>query len=60
MNEEVEKLLLMFISDMYKPSGKVSKKTAIAGMKFVYKHPDLQCAVNNSDHTKIRNFKFKH
>lgn len=57
MNKDAEKLLMMFIDDMYKPSGKVSKKTAIAGMKFVAKHPDLQCAVNNSDHKAIRDYK---
>ena len=55
MNEEAKKLLLMFITDGYKSqTGKISKKTAIAMMKYVSSDDDLQMMVNNSDWAGIR------
>lgn len=55
MDEEAKKLLLMFIVDGYKSqTGKISKKTAIAMMKYVSSDSDLQMMVNNSDWAGIR------
>lgn len=57
--EEVEKLLMMFIKDGYSFSGKISKKTAIAMMKFVEKDSDLQRYVINGDNKSLLNHKIK-
>tara|TARA_R110000850_G_C9765640_1_gene446865 strand:+ start:191 stop:385 length:195 start_codon:yes stop_codon:yes gene_type:complete len=56
MNEEAKKLLLMFIKDGYKSTaGTVSKKTAIAMMRYVQSDSDLQQLVNNSDWRGVLN-----
>ena len=57
MSDE-NKLLMMFIKDTYKSaSGKPSKKTAIALMKFVASEPELQALVNNGDYDGVLNYK---
>ena len=56
MNEEGQKLLLMFIRDSYATStGKPTKKTAIALMKYVASDPELQRLVNIGDHKAVLN-----
>lgn len=55
---EANKLLMMFVRDSYKSaSGKHTKKTAIALMRFVAGSPALQALVNSGDHTGILNYK---
>ena len=55
---KANELLMMFIKDSYKsPTGKPSKKTAIAMMKFVAGQPDLQQLINAGDHAEILKFK---
>ena len=57
---KANELLMMFIKDSYKsPTGKPSKKTAIAMMKFVAGQPDLQQLINAGDHAEILKFKIK-
>ncbi len=54
MSEEANKLLMMFIVDGYKSmTGNISKKTAIAMMKYVATDNDLQRLVNNSDYRAV-------
>lgn len=58
MNTEAEKLLMMFVKDGYKSqTGKVSKKTAIAMMKFVANNHELRDLVNSSDWKGVLNHK---
>ena len=57
MSEEAQKLLNMFIIDVYSESGKIKKKTAIAMIRYVEKYDELQYAVNNTDNKKIMEFK---
>ena len=53
--DELEKLLNLFIVDLYKSSsGRVSRKTAISAMKFVSENKELQDLVNSSDWNSIR------
>lgn len=60
MNDDANKLLMMFIKDSYKSvNGKPTKKTAIALMKFVASDSKLQGLVNNDDHAAILNHKVK-
>ena len=55
---ESNKLLMMFIRDSYKTAtGKPSKKTAIALMKFVASQKGLQEVINGGDNAEIANFK---
>ena len=55
---ESNKLLMMFIKDSYKTAtGKPSKKTAIALMKFVASEKGLQEVINGGDSAEILNFK---
>ena len=55
---ESNKLLMMFIRDSYKTAtGKPSKKTAIALMKFVASQEGLQEVINGGDNAEIANFK---
>lgn len=56
MQEQANKLLMMFINDAYGPTGKVSKKTAIAMMKFVEQVDGLQSVVNNGCSKQITSF----
>lgn len=56
MDEQANKLLMMFINDGYSSSGKISKKTAIAMMKFVESTKGLQFLVNNGDTKSILQF----
>ena len=57
---KANELLMMFIKDAYKSStGKPSKKTVIAMMKFVAEQPDLQQIINNGDCAEILKFKIK-
>lgn len=56
MDEQANKLLMMFINDGYSSSGKISKKTAIAMMKFVESTKGLQVLVNNGDTKSILQF----
>ena len=57
MDEEAKKLLLMFITDGYRSqTGKISKKTAIAMMRYVSSDSDLQMMINNSDWAGIRKY----
>lgn len=51
---EKDDLLKMFIKDGYSASGKISKKTALAMMKYVEKNDDLQRAVNNSNWQELK------
>lgn len=55
MKDEANKLLMMFIKDGYSASGKISKKTAIAMMKYVASDKELQQLVNECDNTGILN-----
>ena len=58
MNDAAQELLMMFIKDSYKSStGKPSKKTAIALMKYVASDTELQRLVNSGDHNGILNHK---
>ena len=51
-------LLMMFIKDSYaSPTGKPSKKTAVAIMKYVAADEELQGRVNNSDYKAILSHK---
>ena len=56
MTEEAQKLLMMFIDDSYKGSGKPKKKTLLALMKYVASDSELQRAVNDGDSKKILNY----
>ncbi|MGL4517850.1 MAG: hypothetical protein ACRCUH_14310 [Shewanella sp.] len=56
MQERANKLLMMFISDAYGSTGRASKKTAIAMMKFVGQVDGLQDAVNGGDKKQITSF----
>ena len=54
MSEEIEKLLMMFVKDSYKsPTGKVSKQTAIALMKYIAGDYKLEKLVNAGDYKAI-------
>jgi hypothetical protein len=54
MNEETQKLLMMFIVDGYKSNtGRISKKTARAMMNYVATDKDLQGFINNSDYAHV-------
>ncbi|AUR84294.1 hypothetical protein NVP1052A_65 [Vibrio phage 1.052.A._10N.286.46.C3] len=56
MNKNANELLMMFINDLYKSqTGRVSKKTAMAAMKFVNGDPELQRKVNIGDRKSILN-----
>jgi Holliday junction resolvasome RuvABC DNA-binding subunit len=58
MNEEAEKLLMMFIKDGYKNvTGKIGKKTALAMMCYVNKDAKLQQIVNNGDYTALLKYR---
>ena len=47
MNEDAQKLLMMFIRDGYKSrSGKISRGTALKMMDFVRNNPELKRAIN--------------
>lgn len=55
--KDANKLLMMFIKDSYKsPTGKPSKKTALALMKFVGSDQKLQELVNNGEYEAILNY----
>jgi hypothetical protein len=55
---KANELLMMFIKDSYKSStGKPSKKTVIALMKFVASQPELQQVINDGDYAEILKFK---
>lgn len=57
-NKDGESLLMMFIRDSYASStGKPSKKTAVALMKYVASDPELQKIVNNCDSKKILKYR---
>lgn len=54
MNEEANKLLMMFINDTYRShTGKISKRTALATMRFVENEKGLQHKVNIGDEKAI-------
>ena len=55
--EDAQRLLMMFINDGYSQTGKVSKSTAIAMMKFVRENPDLQKIVNSGVRSDILSFR---
>ena len=55
MEGEANKLLMMFIKDGYSASGKITKKTAIAMMRYVATDKKLQQLVNECDNTGILN-----
>jgi len=58
MNEDAEALLMMLISDGYSnSSGRVSKKTAIAMMRYVGKDKELQRLVNIGDKSGILRYR---
>ena len=58
VNFPAQELLMMFIKDSYKSAtGKPSKKTAIALMKYVASDNELQELVNNGDHKAILDYK---
>ena len=58
MNEEAEKLLMMFIKDGYKNvTGKIGKKTALAMMSYVNKDAKLQQIVSNSDYSAMLKYR---
>jgi len=50
-------LLMMFIKDSYNGTGKPTKKTAMALMKFVGSDKELQSAVGSGDNKAILNHK---
>ena len=57
MNQEAEKLLMMFIKDIYKnKNGNPSKKTALSAMTYVSHNPELSRYVNDSDWIKVVNY----
>ena len=56
MDDEAQKLLMMFVKDGYKGGGKTCKATAIAMMKFVAANKELQRLVCNSDYSGILAF----
>jgi len=56
MNEEAQKLLMMFIRDGYSASGNISKPTALAMMKFVRADKELQRLVNMGDWKSVKNY----
>lgn len=55
--EEAEKLLMMFIADSYSNTGRPTKKTAIATMRYVAKRPSLQSLVNAGDRKNILKYR---
>jgi pyruvate formate-lyase activating enzyme-like uncharacterized protein len=56
MNDEANKLLMMFIVDGYKSrTGKISKKTAIAMMRYVDSDKRLQSMICSSDYKGVIN-----
>ena len=58
MSEEAEKLLMMFICDSYKnSSGRASKKTAIALMKYVAGDKALSVLVNSGNHKAVLSYR---
>ena len=58
MDDSSQKLLMMFIKDSYKSAtGKPSKKTAIALMKYVASDSHLQELINNGDNKAILDYK---
>jgi hypothetical protein len=60
MSEEAEKLLMMFIRDVYKnTSGKISKKSALATMRYVNGDIELQRIVNNSDYPAVLKYRME-
>lgn len=60
MSDEANKLLMMFIVDGYKSNtGKISKKTAIAMMRFIDSDKELQGLVCSSDYKSMLNYKLE-
>lgn len=59
IHDEAFELLMMFINDGYSPSGKVSKKTALAMMRFVGKVDGLQYVVNGGCPSELIEFNIK-
>jgi hypothetical protein len=58
MNDEAQKLLMMFIRDSYKnQSGKPSRGTSLKLMKFVRDNPELSQLIGNSDWNGVLNHK---
>jgi len=57
MTEEGEKLLMMFIRDSYSGSGRPTKKTAIATMKYVESNAELKRLVNIGDYKALLNYR---
>ena len=58
MNEEASKLLMMFIVDGYKSqTGKISKKTAMAMMKYVASDGELFDLIGSSDYKAVLSHK---
>ncbi len=54
MNNEANRLLMMFIVDGYKSrTGKISKKTALAMMQYVRSDKELQGLICSSDYKKV-------
>lgn len=51
----LNKLLMMFVKDGYSASGKISKKTAMAMMRFVGADKKLQSHINSSDWKSVLN-----
>ena len=55
MNDEANRLLMVFIVDGYKnTTGKISKKTALAMMKYVDSDKELQGMICSSDYKGVR------
>lgn len=52
-----EELLMMFIKDGYSASGKVSKSTATAMMRYVANDGRLQGVINNGDGKDILSYR---
>jgi hypothetical protein len=58
MEDEAQKLLMMFIRDLYKnQSGKPSRGTALKLMTFVRNNPELSQLIGNSDWNGVLNHK---
>ena len=54
MSKEAYKLLMMFVVDGYRSqTGKISKKTAIAMMKYVSADKELSKLVSNSNYSDV-------
>jgi len=58
MSEEAQKLLMMFIRDLYTGSGKPTKITGLKAMAFVRNTPELSKLVNSGSRD-IVNYRLK-